>query len=111
MAKSGGTAASTNFGSDDKPLYFEVGARVRFFNAFSVGLAYQQIEDDDRVLGNVRFSFRSDYAANLDGLQAFAWSPSQYLRVAVRRRLASTPRGSRFVAGLSLRWKWHGTLR
>ncbi len=46
-----------NFGSDDKPVYFEVGARAHFFDAFSVGLAYQKIEDDDQVLGNVRLSF------------------------------------------------------
>jgi len=46
-----------NYGSDDDPIYFEVGARVHFLNAFSIGAAYQMIEDDSQVLGNVRFSF------------------------------------------------------
>ncbi len=46
-----------NFGSDDKPVYWEVGARFHFLTAFSVGAAYQKIEDDDQLIGNVRFSF------------------------------------------------------
>lgn len=46
-----------NFGSDDKPVFWELGARFHFLTAFSVGLAYQQIEDDSQAIGNVRFSF------------------------------------------------------
>ncbi|MBL8860888.1 MAG: hypothetical protein JNK02_02665 [Planctomycetes bacterium] len=42
---------------EDKPFFWELGARFHFLTSFSIGAAYQMIEDDDQVVLNARFSF------------------------------------------------------
>lgn len=42
---------------EDGPIFWELGLRGHFLTHFSVGLAYQMIEDDDQVIGNLRYSF------------------------------------------------------
>ncbi|MCY2959774.1 MAG: hypothetical protein NTY35_06375 [Planctomycetota bacterium] len=44
-------------GSDDNPTFWGFGARAHFIKFLSVGLAYEKIEDDDQILGGVRWSF------------------------------------------------------
>jgi len=46
-----------NLGSDDEPLFWNFGARVHFVRFLSVGLNYEQAEDDEMIIGSVRFSF------------------------------------------------------
>ncbi len=43
--------------SDDKPTYWNAGARVHFLGHFSVGAAYERLDVDDRLMANLRFSF------------------------------------------------------
>ena len=43
--------------SDTKPTYWNAGARVHFLGHFSVGALYEKIDVDDRLVGNLRFSF------------------------------------------------------
>lgn len=44
-------------GSDDNPTFWGLGARAHFIKFLSVGLTYEKIEDDDQILGGVRWSF------------------------------------------------------
>jgi hypothetical protein len=43
--------------SSNYPTVYDLGARVHFLSAFSVGAMYEKIDVDDRFLGDVRFSF------------------------------------------------------
>lgn len=43
--------------SSDTPMYYDLGARVHFISFLSVGLTYERIDVDDRLIGNVRFTF------------------------------------------------------
>ena len=43
--------------SDETASQWEIGARAHFLQFLSVGLTYSMLEDDDQVLGGVRFSF------------------------------------------------------
>lgn len=43
--------------SSEHPTVYDVGARVHFLGHFSVGATYEKIDVDDRLLGDVRFSF------------------------------------------------------
>lgn len=53
-----GTISLDNrLGSEEDPFYWGLGARLHFLKFLSVGAMYQQIEDDDAIVGNVRFSF------------------------------------------------------
>lgn len=53
-----GTISLDNrLGSDEDPVYFGGGARVHLLKFLSVGAMYQKVEDDDQILGSVRFSF------------------------------------------------------
>ncbi len=44
-------------GSDDDPVFWNVGVRAHLLRFLSVGVTYEKIEDDDVILGGVRFSF------------------------------------------------------
>jgi len=44
-------------GSEEDPFIWLIGARVHFLKFLSVGATYEQQEDDEQILGNVRFSF------------------------------------------------------
>ena len=46
-----------NIGSDENPFIWNIGARVHFLKFLSVGALYEMQEDDEQILGNVRFSF------------------------------------------------------
>ena len=43
--------------SDETPTYWNAGARVHFLGHFSVGALYEKVDVDDRLVGNLRFSF------------------------------------------------------
>lgn len=44
-------------GSDENPFFYGIGARAHFLKFLSVGAMYEQIEDDDAISANVRWSF------------------------------------------------------
>lgn len=53
-----GTLSLDNrLGSNDDPFIWGAGARVHFIRHLSVGVNYEMVEDDDQVLGGVRWSF------------------------------------------------------
>jgi hypothetical protein len=43
--------------SSEHPVIYDAGARVHFLGHFSVGAMYERIDVDDRLIGNLRFSF------------------------------------------------------
>ena len=43
--------------SSQHPTVYTAGARVHFLGHFSVGAAYERIDVDDRLVGNLRFAF------------------------------------------------------
>ncbi len=44
-------------GTDDDPFFWGLGVRAHFAKFLSVGVNYEQLEDDSVFLGSVRFSF------------------------------------------------------
>jgi len=56
-ASVGTISLDNRLGSDEDPTFFSLGARAHFLKFLSVGAAYEKIEDDDQIVGNVRFSF------------------------------------------------------